>query len=463
MKRPQGKKTFTSPTTSQMVGAVIGKTVEPLTPREQEMVGSLLEGQNAVNGIPPTSQFDNKPISSLYDTMNEPLRTLAKSAAVRLAYGAPKELAVPSVLMEGGLFRSWSKALQLDINAIVASGSWYDPNNPSASPSGLWYDKSSPLLTIASDFGGYPSLADLQAYEKALAAIQAGTYSQTARIEGLPGPRIPIATVQSTSTIPDTSESLVQLADSITFDTVAASLLAPRQADQFMFTDAFTAFANGSTDPWNATNVNGNRRTTLLPQGSSFGIASTAFADNAAITESAAFMLEFYRQLICSPVVQLRAIPRSGFAYQDGFGYESNQISLPKHLSQEEIVNTSRPQATSPMGDGGVSIYMYFSLQDVRANVTQVYTPIDFMVNFTAKGNSPLSLVVPRGKSISNIYHPGFELAPGQKQPIIPDVSKPYSWNIAFHVITYGSASAYEWKLSMANPASIGLRILRGG
>lgn len=207
---------YRNPSTSQMIGAAIEKTIPSLTSREQEMVGTLLEGQNAVNGIPAVSAYDGRPIASLYDTMNEPLRNLARSAAVKTAYGASKEPAVPSVLMEGGLFRSWSNALQLDINAIFLASSFYNPNNPAGNPSGLWFEKSSPLLLTTNDFAGYPSLADLQAYEKALAAIQAGTYSQTARIEGLPGPRIPIASVQSASTVPETNSFLVSSCDSIT-------------------------------------------------------------------------------------------------------------------------------------------------------------------------------------------------------------------------------------------------------
>jgi hypothetical protein len=89
----------------------------------------------------------------------------------------------------------------------------------------------------------------------------------------------------------------------------------------------------------------------------------------------------------------------------------------------------------------------------------QSFSPVSFRVNFEVTNNDvPIRLLIPRGKTISDIFHPGFSLPAFQTNNVVAGSDTEVSVSVKFEV--GGAATGMRWHVAMANPANPYIRNL---
>lgn len=273
------------------------------------------------------------------------------------------------------------------------------------------------------------------------------------------GPNIPLLPISGSLAAVNYNNGLLSLSDSLTFDPMGALLLAPRLASRLSSPDFGTRFAwNGQLDP---KNENDPDVVGYLPFGSAYAMEMNGFEDNVQGSSSYNAILEFFRQMVCSPLLRLSAIPRAPAFIQLGLAVEHPSLNWAT-LTADEARAFTPPQTVGTTGQGGISISMTFSLKNDTTGEEQDYPNIDFSVNLSfTDGVNPPSILVPRGAAISNVFHPGFKLPDGATSPIEFNESNFYSYSLNAKILTWGAANNYSWSLSMSNPGASHLSILQ--
>lgn len=386
-------------------------------------------------------------IKAISTTSLSPLTRTSSNDYVSRYYGVSKQPTVPSVLTENAIFRSWTTSIPWGLASDLRGQTYY----------GIKYSVPDAMTFLASDFTSLPSSADLASYLKLISSIKAGTYSQSARLDQQVGPSFPLYLVNGDLTATTFPKNLIDLSDTLTFDPRGALTIAPRvatllNASTISVNQYETRFAwNGQLDPLNPTNA---AISAMMSPGSAYGF--TGFLDQAIIpgAVTGTSLLEFIRQLVCSPLLRLTALPRPSLAGQLGLAEHTSGATY-QTITANETAHISPPSTIGTVGNGGVSVYIDFVLRDDSTFIEQLYPTIDFAVNFsTVDSLNPPTLVVPRGVNISNVYHPGFALPDAATVPIIFDPSATYSYTLQYKFLTWGVASNYTWGLSLSNPAS---------
>lgn len=394
------------------------------------------------------SEFNPKEfIDSISQSLNRPLVSTASDAYIRRFIGVSRQPTVPSVLTENAIVKSWGSSIPWSFGSNLTPEYYYGivRSVPDA-------------MTFTGPMDFNPNAADLSSYLKVITAIRSGTYSQSARMDSQVGVNIPLLPISGSLATVDYGNGLLSLADSLTFDPMGSLLLAPRLATRLSSPDFETRFAwNGQLDPLdeNEPTVSG-----FLPYGSAYGVEMNGFEDNVQGSTSYNAILEFFRQLVCSPVLKLSAIPRSGAFTQLGLAVEHPSLSWAT-LTAEEARAFTPPQSVGTTGQGGLSVMLTMSLRNDTTGEEQAYPEIDFSINanFT-DGVNPPSLIIPRGVSIANVFHPGFKLPDGATAPISFNESNFYSYSIYAKLLTWGAANNYVWAMTMSNPGASHLSVL---
>lgn len=384
---------------------------------------------------------------AISQTLGRPLMATSSDPYVRKFIGVSKQPTVPSVLAENVIVRSWGSSLPWSFATNLTPEYYY----------GIM--RSVPdAMTFTGPMEAYPNSADLLSYLKVITAIRSGTYSQSARMDSQVGPNLPLLPVSGSLASVNYNNGILPLADSLTFDPMNLTLLAPRLATRLSSSDFETRFAwNGQLDPKNENDPN---VVGYLPYGSAYGFDMNGFEDDVPGSSSYNAILEFFRQLVCSPLLKLSAIPRSGAFTQLGLAVKHPSFNWAT-LTAEEARAFTPPQSVGTTGNGGISVKLTFALRNDTTGEEQDYPTIDFSVNLNfMDGVNPPSLLIPRGASISNVFHPGFKLPDGATSPIEFNESSFYSYSLAARILTWGSANNYTWALAMSNPSASHLSIL---
>lgn len=391
----------------------------------------------------------------LLQTMNSRIADTQAHPAVKRYYGSASSQTVPSVLTRGCFFRSWSDALPLVFNDYYPGAGASAPNPPPTGASAPYSTPSPLTLNPEATFDSKPTLADSTAYAKAISGVLSGLYSQSVRLDCMAGVR-PFMALQLAPgylSSPYANVDVFDLSDSCMIDPVGDAVYANTMSSSFSSGDARLIFINGGVEPWEISTSNGSQAISL-PVSSTFGFANSTFADSMLLTEQAAAQLEFYRQMLCSPVLFFRASARTGVSPSKVPFYSDRGVTA-------DVASVLSPQAIDPLGTGGISVSIRLTLQDIESGESLTYPELSMAVSFsiTSVGHAP-ELLVPRGKNIAGVFHPGFDLGTRVLTPIVPQPDKEFSWSFDINAVTWGSASAYAWTMSMANPASADLRSL---
>lgn len=262
----------------------------------------FLSGLGVVDGVRNVKSSDfNIPayVSRISNTERMPLSSTVTDPYVRKQYGASKQLTVPSVLCAHAIFRSWSDAIPFVI-----------PSSPLPDSPPFWYHKQGGI-NIASTtpsgaiFASKPNLADYSAYVKAINAVRAGTYSQSVRMNQFPVLAGPLWT-EPNPALPlfiGYPWGLIAKGDTIAFDPRGTSAIAPQMARRFQ--------RGGSTlFGWNGWDLNSAGSPTAFMHGSAYAFEQFMNIINYNGDGQDVDVLEFLRQLACSPLIRAYAIPR---------------------------------------------------------------------------------------------------------------------------------------------------------
>lgn len=438
--------------TGQVLGFLSGTGASmdqaPLPPNHP----SYLDGLGVRDAAEPVRLKDFHPDefkNAISNTLLVPLNTTSSNFYVSKLIGASQQPTVPAVLTDNAILRSWGSSLPWIPTTDLTPEYYY--GLVKAVPSALGFDS-------GASFVAYPNSADLGAYLKVVAAIKAGTYSQTARMDQSMGPAVPFLPISGSLASLDYPIDFLAKTDMMMLDPLGASALAPRLAPRLASSDFNTVFAwNGQLDPLAEADP---QVTGLLPFGTAYGMDMLGSEDNVEGSPSYNAILEFVRQMVCSPLLKMVAVPRPTLKKQPGLALHSLGFNW-NPLTLNESDAFTLPGSIGLTGAGGLSVLVSFILRNDTKNEEQNYPDIDFSVNFTvADGVNPPSLLIPRGVDVSNIFHPGFKLPDGATSPIVLEEGNFYSYSLRVKVLTWGVASNYIWGLEMSNPASATFNVL---